>query len=206
MKKKVTDLEIVTDVLCLNFINTADWHATDHPSEYLERPEDFVLWCFHVGLINRVQVEILRNKVFLDLNRWKSFLTRVIRLREILYRIFFLWVKKRTVDKSDLTSFNSFFTGSMRYARIQKNPEGFIITFPEPEIDFRHLLHPIVQSTLNLLTSEKLNLIKQCADPMCGWFFIDSSKNRSRRWCSMKDCGNRTKARRFYYKKRKQNQ
>ncbi|SDT07120.1 Conserved protein containing a Zn-ribbon-like motif, possibly RNA-binding [Brevibacterium sandarakinum] len=31
----------------------------------------------------------------------------------------------------------------------------------------------------------------------CGWFFLDSSRGRRRRWCSMKTCGNQAKAERF---------
>ncbi|WP_219506168.1 CGNR zinc finger domain-containing protein [Nonomuraea ceibae] len=31
----------------------------------------------------------------------------------------------------------------------------------------------------------------------CGWFFIDSSRGRRRRWCSMKICGNQAKAARY---------
>lgn len=37
--------------------------------------------------------------------------------------------------------------------------------------------------------------VRACDD--CGWFFIDTSKGRRRRWCSMKTCGNRAKAARF---------
>jgi len=36
----------------------------------------------------------------------------------------------------------------------------------------------------------------------CGWLFLDETRNRSRRWCSMKDCGNRAKARRHYRRRR----
>jgi predicted RNA-binding Zn ribbon-like protein len=32
--------------------------------------------------------------------------------------------------------------------------------------------------------------IKTCARPACQWAFYDTSKNRSRRWCSMASCGN----------------
>ncbi len=31
----------------------------------------------------------------------------------------------------------------------------------------------------------------------CGWFFIDSSRGRRRRWCNMKTCGNQAKATRY---------
>ncbi|MEV6984281.1 CGNR zinc finger domain-containing protein [Sphaerisporangium sp. NPDC051017] len=39
--------------------------------------------------------------------------------------------------------------------------------------------------------------LKVCADSTCQWAFIDSSKNRSRAWCSMRVCGNRTKTRAY---------
>ena len=41
-----------------------------------------------------------------------------------------------------------------------------------------------------------------CANSDCGWLFIDMSRNKSRRWCDMKDCGNRAKGKRFYRKKK----
>ncbi len=39
--------------------------------------------------------------------------------------------------------------------------------------------------------------LKVCAEDGCQWAFIDSSKNRSRSWCSMRICGNRTKTRAY---------
>ncbi|WP_054814182.1 CGNR zinc finger domain-containing protein [Nocardia arizonensis] len=42
--------------------------------------------------------------------------------------------------------------------------------------------------------------IKQCAHPHCILFFLDTSKNGTRRWHSMATCGNRTKAARHYAK------
>jgi len=41
--------------------------------------------------------------------------------------------------------------------------------------------------------------VRECEDDRgCGFLFIDQSKNRSRRWCSMESCGNRAKARQHY--------
>ncbi len=39
--------------------------------------------------------------------------------------------------------------------------------------------------------------MKECAADNCNWLFYDASRNRSRRWCDMRDCGNRAKVRRF---------
>jgi predicted RNA-binding Zn ribbon-like protein len=60
----------------------------------------------------------------------------------------------------------------------------------------------IAQSAADLLTSGQLHRVRQCGDERCGWLFFDRSKNRSRRWCSMDDCGNRAKARRHYRRSR----
>jgi predicted RNA-binding Zn ribbon-like protein len=65
------------------------------------------------------------------------------------------------------------------------------------------MLWPILRSAAEVLTSEKRTRLGQCADDRgCGWLFLDTSKNRSRRWCDMEDCGNRAKARRHYLRER----
>ena len=44
--------------------------------------------------------------------------------------------------------------------------------------------------------------LKVCVEAGCQWAFIDSSKNRSRSWCSMRVCGNRTKTRAYRARRR----
>ena len=51
--------------------------------------------------------------------------------------------------------------------------------------------------TSALLTSEAMGRLRSCQTETCRWLFLDTSKNHSRRWCDMKVCGNRMKARRF---------
>ncbi|MFD0480100.1 CGNR zinc finger domain-containing protein [Nonomuraea thailandensis] len=34
--------------------------------------------------------------------------------------------------------------------------------------------------------------------PSCGWLFLDTTRNGSRRWCSMAMCGSQVKSRRYY--------
>ena len=52
-------------------------------------------------------------------------------------------------------------------------------------------------SVAQLLVSEEVKRLRMCGNPECRWLFLDTSKNRKRRWCDMKVCGNRMKARRF---------
>jgi predicted RNA-binding Zn ribbon-like protein len=58
-------------------------------------------------------------------------------------------------------------------------------------------LWKLAQAASDLLTSNIADSIKGCGDPTCRWLFLDVSKNHTRRWCDMKTCGNRMKARRF---------
>jgi predicted RNA-binding Zn ribbon-like protein len=61
-----------------------------------------------------------------------------------------------------------------------------------------YLLYPVLTSATDLLTSDSHGSIRQCEDAGCGWLFLDRSNARTRRWCSMGDCGNRNKARKHY--------
>ena len=48
-----------------------------------------------------------------------------------------------------------------------------------------------------LMVSGSMERVRACAADSCRWLFLDTSKNHTRRWCDMKVCGNRMKARRF---------
>ncbi|WP_274650817.1 CGNR zinc finger domain-containing protein [Paenibacillus humicola] len=53
------------------------------------------------------------------------------------------------------------------------------------------LLVPIAEAAADLLSANKLHLVKRCENPKCMHYFYDTSKNGLRRWCSQKTCGNR---------------
>ncbi len=69
-------------------------------------------------------------------------------------------------------------------------------------LSLESILWPISYSAAELLKQGDLRRIGECADvDGCGWLFFDTTKNHSRRWCDMKDCGNRDKVRRYYKRK-----
>ncbi len=89
----------------------------------------------------------------------------------------------------------------MKDSQITRTKDGYAwdITGNRTRLDW--LLNPIIHSAAEILVSDERKKVKPCADSACGWLFIDVSRNRSRRWCDMQDCGNRAKATRFYKKK-----
>jgi predicted RNA-binding Zn ribbon-like protein len=92
----------------------------------------------------------------------------------------------------------------MRDSQIVKTKDGYAWDAAGNKTQLDWILNPIIRSAADVLLSDDLRRIKACADPACGWLFIDVSRNQSRRWCDMKDCGNRAKATRFYQKKQLQ--
>ncbi len=65
------------------------------------------------------------------------------------------------------------------------------------------MLGPISLSAMTTLLQADLTRIKQCQGEKCGWLFLDTTKNKSRRWCEMEVCGNRAKQKRLAERTRK---
>jgi predicted RNA-binding Zn ribbon-like protein len=53
----------------------------------------------------------------------------------------------------------------------------------------------VAHAAYELLLSDQLSKLKRCAG--CPWLYLDQSKNSSRRWCTMEDCGKNAKMRRY---------
>ena len=71
---------------------------------------------------------------------------------------------------------------------------------PTWELDTLEALgRPIAYAAWELLTSGPLDRVKRCH--ACPWLYLDQSKNGSRRWCSMDDCGKAVKMSRYVAKR-----
>ncbi len=112
-------------------------------------------------------------------------------LREALYRLFAGAAGGRAPDAGDLAVLNR----AIGRMQIGRDLEWQWAAGPDA---LDAMLGPIVRAALELLMSERRDRVRVCAADDCVWLFLDTSKNRSRRWCDMKQCGNRSKVRRFY--------
>ncbi len=195
---------MVGDKLCLNFINTVDWRGRKSSQEFLNTYRDLIKWSKYVGLITYKNRKILSQRADEYPSEATNVLSRALELRETLYRIFSARVKGKVPIKRDLTAFNQYFSRTMRLSKIVSLKDGFYWDANGKKEELDCMLNPIVHSAADLLVSNELNRVKKCKDVSCGWLYFDTSRNRSRRWCDMKDCGNRAKARRFYKKKKNQ--
>jgi hypothetical protein len=90
---------------------------------------------------------------------------------------------------------NSLATGTVLTPRLGLDGAGRVVGVP-PESSIAVALARVAVDAIELLTSDEL--LRVCAADDCGIRFVDRSPAGNRRWCSMRRCGNRTKARRHY--------
>jgi predicted RNA-binding Zn ribbon-like protein len=199
---KASTLKLLGGRLSLDFVNTADWHASDHPVEFLTSYSDLVAWSQHVSILTDHQAQRLLKEATRRPRDASAVLERAIALREAIYRIFSAISRGRPPQAADLATFNVELSEALAQSRIVSTAEGFTWDWADAEEALDWMLWPVAHDAAGLLTSEELDRVGQCADDRCGWLFLDTSRNRSRRWCSMEDCGNRAKARRHYKRKR----
>lgn len=123
---------------------------------------------------------------------------RAIELREAIYRVMTRLAEGKEAEEADLDILNDELCEAMSRLEV-KADLTWNLDQAEPK---ERALMILAISAASLITSPLRARIRACADPACAWIFIDHSKNRSRRWCTMSDCGNKAKARRFQARKR----
>jgi predicted RNA-binding Zn ribbon-like protein len=79
-------------------------------------------------------------------------------------------------------------------------PERTDLTWRETATGWRALAHRLTRDAVAILTGPDRARLKRCPGDHCGWLFLDRSKNRSRQWCTMADCGNIAKVRRHRHR------
>ena len=193
-----TVFNILAGERCLDLVNTLDNRPV--PEKELELLPDyasFAMWAEQAGIISRQKRQRLCEVALADPARATNVLSWVIELRESLYRIFDRIVGEQQPPKSDLDLVAHFLAQSYRAVRFRSTHGVYQLDWQDGE-QLESPLWPIVRSASSLLTSPDLKLVRKCSVETCRWLFVDRSKNHSRRWCDMKICGNRTKARKYY--------
>lgn len=188
--------------LVLDFTNTAEFHASEHPDEMLETYDDLVSWSLAAGLITKSEARDLLIKAEKTPRAASIIFGKALELRETLYRIFSAIAGGSQPDEKDFSEFNHYLNETLNKSQISPTDEGYRWTWLIDENSFDRMLWPIVREAANLLTSKDIRRVGECADDRgCGYLFFDTSRNHSRRWCSMEACGNRAKAQRHYQRK-----
>lgn len=178
------------DHLAVNFANTVSQRHSDHPIERLVDYRSFVWFARQSGLLTAAAAARLIAWGARAPEAARRLLVDIQRLRDALYRILAAVASARPPTAADLDVLDA------AAGRLRLGPDlGWHWRAGDEAPDAP--LGPIVAAALALLTDRQRRPLRICGADDCLWLFLDVSKNGTRRWCDMKSCGNRMKARRF---------
>jgi len=186
--------------LCLSYINTLSWRGRPEPVETLNSPVNLVDWIDRSEVLDNALVEETRRWIGDHKTEAAMWFAGAIAAREALFRIFSTIADDAPADPADIERFNAALAGVPRRDRVIASPKGLAWSLSAKKAAFGAVLAPVLWSAGDLLVSASTHRIRRCANEDCLWLFVDQSKTNNRRWCDMRSCGNRAKARRHYAK------
>jgi predicted RNA-binding Zn ribbon-like protein len=189
----------------LDFVNTLDDRfAADGPRELLNGYSDLLDFVEQSALLDNRQVGALTNRsASAPASRA---LRRARELREALAVVLYDLVdKKRKPPSASFDVLEQYFKEAQEHQELawRRMGDGHDAAWQATwewgrfETDLEIPIWALARSAMSLLTSDAMERVHACMSDTCRWVFLDTSKNHSRRWCEMKICGNRMKARRF---------
>jgi predicted RNA-binding Zn ribbon-like protein len=162
--------------------------------EKLRSYEHLVRFCRQAGLLTAGEAGRLCG---LPASAQERGLRAATELRELLARIFYRAVEGRSPRPDDVAVVEEWAAACARHRELRWKDGQMRWAWKglDENADAPALL--LAQQALDLLMSGENERLHRCASGTCRWLFLDTSKNGTRRWCDMKTCGNRAKARRF---------
>jgi len=194
--------ELVGGRICLDFANTLGQHEPEPLSEWLASYDDLVWWALRADIVPQAEASALFERARKHPEEAAEVFRRAIELREAVFRIFSAAAAKRDPERADLEVLNRELALAMPHARVAPVVQGGCNCdwAWEETGALDRVLWPVARSAAEALTSEDVGRIGECAGEGCQWLYVDTSRNHSRRWCVMSDCGNRAKAKRHYHR------
>jgi predicted RNA-binding Zn ribbon-like protein len=182
------------DHAALNFINTLDERLSAAPLERLSSYAALVSFVHQAGLFDR--------KVAAELVRYDGqptalrTLAAAIAFRETVYRLLCSWNQRTLPAPAEMTAFNAAIVDALSHSRLTLSLKGAARTWDCP-LSVQRPIWELGVAVDNLFRDGQFARVRKCEASDCGTFFIDRSNPGRRRWCSMSNCGNRNKVRRF---------
>ncbi|MEU0077587.1 ABATE domain-containing protein [Micromonospora tulbaghiae] len=190
----VTRLRLVGGNLALDFVNTRTGPPVGSPDDdVLTGYPELVAWSVYAGALSEPEAEALRRLSHDDPAGAQTAFARSLRIRDDLDDVFRAVAADRSPGTSVLARVRDDEADALGHARLDQG-RTFGWTWRDDQTLARPL-RPVVHAAVQLLTTGALDRIKGCGG--CRFLFHDESKNRSRRWCSMDDCGTSEKMRRY---------
>ncbi len=198
-------MKLVGGELCLDFVNTVGGRIPEGAgspgssviADKLGAYEDLVAWGRHARSTGEADARRLLRLAEGRPREAADVVGRARLFREALHRTLRSLRLGRRPAAADLGRINDEVSAARKREVLAPRPDGLRWDWPDAGGRLDSPLWPVGRSAAALLTSGDLSRLRQCGGERCGWLFLDRSRNRSRQWCTMEDCGNVSKVRRF---------
>lgn len=187
--------ELIAGHPIVDLVNTLDWRFRERgPEDLLASPRDLLAFTEQSRLITADQSRRLAR---VNPAAGARVLEEVRELREAAAQVFYASLDGAGPAPSWLKRLEACFREADSHRRLEWRAPCLEWAIPESPLSPELPLWILSRSTEQLMASGDMQRLCACANPACRWLFLDTSKNHTRRWCDMKICGNRMKARRF---------
>jgi len=192
---------IPRELMILDFANSKITRTAAPHDLFTEYPY-VVHWLRHLDVLNDEQASSLLMAAEEHPDRAQTALKQINDLRDACFGLFTAAARKKPLGAEHLAVLNRHLQealGQRRLAAAESEIARWEWDLPAASLDW--MRYPLALAAAELLTSDQAGRIRECDG--CYWLFLDTSRNGKRRWCNMKICGNREKARRHYERTRK---
>ena len=187
----VTELKIVSGDPALDLVNTV---GDDRVPDPLDHYESFAEWATRAGVIDEATASRLAAGARERPARAERALAEARNLRAVMDAVFRpLATAPGGPSQEALARLVGLAGAAIERARLEAEDGGFRLVWGGDHLE--RPLWPLAAAAVDLLRSGPLDRLKACEG--CPWLFLDTSRNHSRRWCTMDDCGSRSKMRRY---------
>jgi predicted RNA-binding Zn ribbon-like protein len=195
----IDKLRIVGGHVALDFVNTVEGEADGEPNiEHLRKYGDLVAWSVRIGLLSGEEGQRLVHEAERRPEEAEAVYLDALTLRDALYGVFRAVAESGDPPSGELEILQGYECEAISRGRLAPEDHGFEWVWKDGG-DLARMLWPVAHAATGLLTSGSLDRLKRCAG--CCWLFLDASRNHSRRWCTMEECGTHEKARRYVAKR-----
>ena len=181
--------------VCLDFANTLDWRTSDDPQELIPDYAALLSWSERRGTLPLAAARRLKAR-----STSREAAAAMQTAYDLRRDIWSISDALRGSRAADLGLVNRLLTAAPRQPDLVRQDRGYRHALAGADV--MEPLWPVLWSLTALLASDDARRIGCCEADGCGWFFVDESPNRTRRWCSSEVCGNRERARRAYAKRK----
>src|SRR5437868_6240023 len=207
-ERPASKINLIGGRLCLDFVNSMGARRTGSAGGMVIRDEklndyfDLVAWAQHAGALIDAEAKALTKEAKQHPSDAARILRLGLRLREALFAVLKGIVDGQAPNQRQLAALNEELQVAQGSRQIAATAKGFEWTWSTSRPALDKILWLVSDSAAELLTTGDLSRLRQCGGDDCGWIFEDSTRNRSRHWCDMRDCGNRDRVRRFRSRQR----